>query len=56
MVMMMSRASQELFNKIDCALVSRLYNSDIQNALVSKRRTLLSCKIVKSFKYTASYA
>ena len=53
MVMMTSRASQELFNKIDGTLVSRLYNSEIQNALVS---TPLSCKIVKSFKYTASYA
>ena len=32
------------------------YNSEIQNALVSKRSTLLSFKIANGYKFTASYA
>ena len=30
-------------------------NSEIQNALVSKRSTLLSCKVVNRYKYVTSY-
>ena len=41
------------FNKLDRSLMSRnLHNPEIQNALVSKRSTL----IVNRYKYTASYA
>ena len=36
--------------------VTHLHNPELQNALVSKRSALLSCKIVNSYKYTASYA
>ena len=38
------------------ALVTHRYNSEIQNALVSKRSTLLSFKIANGYKFTASYA
>ena len=30
-------------------------NPEIQNALVSKRSTLLSCKVVNRYKYVTSY-
>ena len=53
--MMTSRASQNLFNKFDRILVSRLLNSEIQNALVSKRSTLLSFKIANRYKYSVFY-
>ena len=36
--------------------VTHRHNSEIQNALVSKRSMLLSCKIVSRYKYTVSYA
>ena len=32
-----------------------IYNPKFQNALVRKRSTLLSCKIVSRYKYAASY-
>ena len=32
------------------------HNSEIQNALVSKRRTLLSGKVVNRYKFSSSYA
>ena len=45
------------FNKLDRSLVSPTsIQPEIQNGLVSKRSTLLSCKIVNRYKYTASYA
>ena len=36
--------------------VTHRYNSEIQNALVSKPSTLLSFKIANGYKFTASYA
>ena len=36
--------------------VTHRYNLEIQNALVSKRSTLLSFKIANGYKFTASYA
>ena len=43
-------------NLIVALNVAHLHNSEIQNALVSNRRTLLSYKTVDRCKYTASYA
>ena len=35
--------------------VTHRLNSEIENALASKRSTLWSCKIVNKYKYTVSY-
>jgi len=44
------------FNKLDRRLVSRTsITLNFNYALVSKQSTLLSCKIVNKYKYTASY-
>ena len=44
------------FDKCDCCFLSRTAkNSEIQNTLVSKRSTLLSCNIVNRYKFTPSY-
>ena len=42
------------FNKLNRRLVSRTAITQIQNALVSKRSTLLSFKIANRYKFTAS--
>ena len=43
-------------NLIVASCHAPLLNSEIQNALVSKRSTLLSFKIANGYKFTASYA
>ena len=42
--------------RLETFRISGFKNPEIRNALVSKRSTLLSCKIVNKYKYAASYA
>ena len=44
------------FDKRDRNYVTHRQKSEIQNALLSKRRTLLSLKVVNRFKVSTSYA
>ena len=37
------------------SIVGLCHNPEIQNALVSKRSTLMNCKIVNRYKYAASF-